>query len=147
MSSQDILVRRFRPEDYDKIISLWTNADLPARPKGRDSVKGISRQVGDGNTILLVAELNGGIVGAVLGTHDGRKGWIGRLAVDAKFRRKNIATRLVSEAERWFEESGLEVFACLIEGYNATSMELFKRLGYEEERDARYFTKRKSGES
>jgi ribosomal protein S18 acetylase RimI-like enzyme len=92
------------------------------------------------------AELNGRIVGTVLGTHDGRKGWINRLAVDTEFRRKNIAKKLVSEAEKWFEESGLEVFACVIEGDNTPSMELFKKLGYEEW-DVRYFSKRKSQES
>jgi ribosomal protein S18 acetylase RimI-like enzyme len=67
----------------------------------------------------LVAESNGKIVGTVLGTHDGRKGWINRQAVDHVFRRKNIAKKLVSEAEKWFEESGLEIFACVIENHFA----------------------------
>ena len=146
MSSQDVFIRQFKPEDYDRIISLWSSANLPVRPKGRDSYKKISGQVGNGNTILLVAELNGEIVGTVLGTHDGRKGWINRLAVDAEFRGKNIAKRLVSELENWFEKSGLEVFACVIDSENTISMGLFKNIGYEEW-DVRYFSKRKSSES
>ena len=60
--------------------------------------------------------------------------------------RKNIATKLVSEAEKWFEENGIEVFTCVIERDNAASVELFKKLGYEEW-DVRYFSKRKSSES
>ena len=32
-------------------------------------------------SVFLAAELEGQIVGVVLGTHDGRKGWINRLAV------------------------------------------------------------------
>jgi ribosomal protein S18 acetylase RimI-like enzyme len=146
MNPQDISIRQFKPEDYNIIISLWSSANLPVRPKGRDSYEKISRQVKNGNTILLVAELKEKIVGTVLGTHDGRKGWINRLAVDTEFRRKNIAKRLVSEVENWFEENGLEVFTCVIEADNTVSIGLFKKLGYEEW-DVRYFSKRKCSES
>ena len=146
MTPQDIVVRRFRPEDYDGIVSLWADAGLGARLQGRDSAEKISQQVGNGNVALLVAELNGRIVGTVLGTHDGRKGWINRLAVHPEFRRKSIAARLVAEAERWLEESGLEIIACLIDGDNTTSIELFQKLGYEEW-DGKYFSKRRGSES
>lgn len=146
MNSQDIFIRQFKAEDYDRIISLWDSANLPVRPKGRDSYKKVNEQISCRNTILLVAELNNKIIGTILGTHDGRKGWINRLAVDADFHRKNIAKRLVSELESWFEKSGLEVFSCIIDSENTISMELFRKLGYEEW-DVRYFSKRKSSES
>ncbi len=93
--------------------------------------------------MLLVAEAEGRIVGTVLGTHDSRKGWVNRLAIDSEFRRKNLATRLISEIEKWFESNGLDVFACVIESDNSVSMELFSKLGYAEW-DVRYFSKRKS---
>lgn len=146
MNSQHILIRQFNTEDYSNVISLWDSANLPVRPKGRDSFKKLNEQIISGNTILLIAELNKRIVGTILGTHDGRKGWINRLAVDAEFHRKNIAKRLVSELENWFEENGLEVFACVIDSENTISMELFKKIGYQEW-NVRYFSKRKSNES
>jgi len=146
MKAQRLFIRQFSQKDYDVIIDLWRNANLPARPRGRDSFEKINEQIENGTSVILVAELNGKIVGIVLGTHDGRKGWINRLAVDTEFRRKNIAKRLVSEVENWFEKNGLDVFTCVIEGENTISMELFKKLGYEEW-DVRYFSKRKSWES
>lgn len=146
MKSQDILIRQFKPEEYDKVISLWNSANLPVRPKGRDKRENINKQISNGTSIILVAELNKKMVGAVLGTHDGRKGWINRLVVDTEFRRKNIATELVSEVEKWFKESGIEVFSCVIEGANTVSVQLFNKLGYSEW-DVRYFSKRKSTES
>lgn len=146
MKSQDILIRQFKPEEYDKVISLWNSANLPVRPKGRDKRENINKQISNGTSIILVAELNKKMVGAVLGTHDGRKGWINRLVVDTEFRRKNIATELVSEVEKWFKESGIEVFSCVIEGDNTVSVQLFNKLGYSEW-DVRYFSKRKSTES
>jgi ribosomal protein S18 acetylase RimI-like enzyme len=146
MKSHDIFIRQLKPEDYDSIVSFWSDVNLPFRPKGRDSYEKVIEQIRSGNTLFLVAEINGRIVGTILGTHDGRKGWINRLAVDSEFRRKSIATRLVSEVENWFEESGLEIFACIIERNNVISVELFDKLGYGEW-DGRYFSKRKSSES
>ena len=146
MKSQDIFIRQFSQRDYDKIIELWRNANLPFRPEGRDSSAKINEQIKNVTTIFLVAEFNGKIVGTVLGTHDGRKGWINRLAVDTEFRRKNVARRLVAELESRFEKIDLEVVACLIDGENTASMKVFKKLGYEE-LDVRYFSKKKSWES
>lgn len=143
MNSQQILIRQFKARDYDRIISLWDNANILFRPEGRDSCERINKQIRSGNTILLVAEFNGKVVGTVLGTHDGRKGWINRLAVDVQLRKKDIAKRIVNELESRFKRIGLEVVACLIEGGNTVSMEVFKKLGYEEW-DVKYFSKRKS---
>jgi ribosomal protein S18 acetylase RimI-like enzyme len=146
MKSQDIFIRQFSQKDYDKIIELWRNAGLIFRPEGRDSSAKINQQIKNVTTIILVAEFNGKIVGTVLGTHDGRKGWINRLAVDTEFRGRNVAKRLVAELESRFEKIGLEVVACLIEGKNTASMEVFRKLGYEES-DVKYFSKRKSWKS
>ena len=146
MGFQDIFIRRFNQTDYDKIMDLWRSTDLPVRPKGRDKRENINKQISNGTSMVLVAEINGKIVGAVLGTHDGRKGWINRLAVATEFRRKNIAKKLVFEIEKWFEENGIEVFTCVIERNNTVSIQLFQKLGYTEW-DVRYFSKRKSSES
>ncbi len=53
---------------------------------------------------------------------------------------------MVTELESRFEKIGLEVIACLIEGRNTVSVEVFKKLGYEEW-DVKYFSKRKSSKS
>jgi len=141
-----LVIRPFNLEDYERVIVLWHKADLMVRPRGRDSLEKISQQIKNGTTILLVAEINKEIVATVLGTHDGRKGWINRLAVDPGFRRKKIASRLVKELEDKFDQMELEILACLIEKDNQISMKFFKVLGYEEW-SGKYFSKRKSLES
>ena len=78
-----------------------------------------------------------------MATHDGRKGWINRLAVDATLRKQKIGSRLVAEAEAKFELLGLEIYACLIEEGNAVSVALFESLGYTSRPDIFYFSKRK----
>jgi ribosomal protein S18 acetylase RimI-like enzyme len=139
----DIKIRRFDIVDYQNIISLWEKVGLTYRPEGRDSPDSIKKQVDKGTSIIIIAEVEGRIIGSVLGTHDGRKGWINRLAVDPEFRRKHVATRLVKELETIFEKLGLEVIACLIETNNTLSREAFKKLGYEYY-GVEYYSKRKS---
>ncbi|HVP91806.1 MAG TPA: GNAT family N-acetyltransferase [Terriglobales bacterium] len=137
-----VVIRGFTPADYDRVMVLWAEARLPLKPRGRDSRARIERQVREPNVMFLVAEAGERIVGTVLATHDGRKGWINRLAVDAVWRRRGIGRRLVDEAERRLAAAGMEIFACLIEADNAVSMEVFESLGYKKHPEISYFAKR-----
>jgi len=138
-----ILIRRFKPADYSRIMNLWQEAGLPAKPSGRDSREEIERQTGLDNVAFLVADSGKNIVGTVVASHDGRKGWINRLAVDPAFRNRGVARQLVEASEAWFETCGLGIFACLIEAWNEDSMRFFEKAGYEKHAEIIYFTKRK----
>ncbi len=140
-----IAIREFRTADYDRVMALWAEGGLPLKPQGRDSRENITRQVERPNIRFLVAEdaERGTVVGTVLATHDGRKGWINRLAVDASLRRQGVGARLVEAAERWLGSEGMEILACLIEDDNAVSMAVFEKLGYTKHAEIIYFAKRK----
>jgi ribosomal protein S18 acetylase RimI-like enzyme len=90
-----IEIGTFRIEEYDRVMELWAAGGLPLKPQGRDSRKSIARQIGLRNVCFLVARAREGgrVVGTVLATHDGRKGWINRLAVDATLRKRGIGAR------------------------------------------------------
>jgi ribosomal protein S18 acetylase RimI-like enzyme len=141
-----VVIRKMTMKDYDSLITLWKKGNIPYRPKGRDSKKNIRWQLQQPNCFYLIAENNGKIIGAILGTHDGRKGWINRLATTSAYRRKGIAKRLIEEFESQLAAIGIDIVACLIEDWNATSMEVFERLGYTKHTDILYFSKRKNME-
>ncbi len=138
-----ILIRRFRPADHERIIELWNEGRLPVRPGGRDNRAEIERQTGLDNIAFFVGEAEGRIIATVVASHDGRKGWINRLAVDAAWRGRGVGRRMVEEAEAWFRSCGLGIFACLIEDWNDVSMQVFERLGYIRHTDIHYFSKRR----
>jgi len=91
--------------------------------------------------------MGGKLVGSVIGTHDGRKGWINRLAVHPSYRHRGLAKRLVAEVEGRLSQLGLEVIACLILRENTASLQLFQSLGYERAWNAVYLSKRKNPEA
>jgi len=139
-----VRIRDLRPEDYDHLCELWNKAGLPYRPRGRDQRESIIREIGEGCSIFLVAEEDGEVVGVVLGTHDGRKGWINRLAVCPVYRGRGIGRALVVEVEKRLLGKGIDIVSCLIEDSNLDSMACFARLWYVPHRDIIYLSKRRS---
>jgi len=138
-----MIIREFSIKDYDSLITLWNNAKIPFKPKGRDRRDKIEYELKQGRDIFLVAEINGKLVGSVFGTHDGRKGWINRLAVSPEFQRQNIAKKLIAEVEYRFSEIGIDIIACLVEDWNIKSLKVFEKLGYKNHLDIVYFSKRR----
>jgi GNAT superfamily N-acetyltransferase len=69
--------------------------------------------------------------GCATATHDSRKGWINRLAVHPAHRRRVLALRLVRLCGQHFQAQGIDVWAALIEDWNAPSLALFRQAGYD----------------
>ncbi len=138
-------IREFRLDDYERVMELWAQGGLPLKPNGRDSREAIAAQLGQANVRFLVAEdpAAGQVVGTVMATHDGRKGWINRVAVDPSLRRRGLGADLVRAAEDWLEARGMGILACLIEDDNVVSMAMFQALGYTKHPEIVYFAKRK----
>jgi ribosomal protein S18 acetylase RimI-like enzyme len=139
-------IRELMIDDYGALCALWEEAGLSFRPNGRDRQERIAREIEGPCSIFLAAEDKGELVGAILGTHDGRKGWINRLAISPRYRRQGIARALVAVVEERLSARGIEIFAGQIEDWNEESMIFFERLGYTRHDDIIYFTKRKNPE-
>jgi GNAT superfamily N-acetyltransferase len=130
-TAEDLVQCDLGADEYPEILALWRRAGLPVRAEGRDHPAAFARQQQSGLQRTVGLRDGESLVAVVVLTYDVRKGWINRLAVDPAYRRRGLAARLIAEAERWFmEELGLEVWAALIEGRNATSLALFEHVGY-----------------
>ena len=53
---------------------------------------------------------------------------------------------MVAEAERVLRKNGLKIFSVLIMDHNRASKELFRKFGYEELEDVKYFSKKENKE-
>ena len=139
----DINIVPYKTGDYDLSVDLWERSGLPYETKGRDSMESIEKEVKLECNQFLFAIYNGKAVGSILVTHDGRKGWINRVAVLPEFRKKGIAKKLVGTAEEWLDSEGIGIYACQIEAYNNESFEVFRKMGYIPFEGIHYLTKRK----
>jgi len=140
-----IVLRVLGLDDYPRWMGVWQRAGLHSiRPNGRDSRQAFARQLAGGTHTMIGLEVDGTLAGVVLATHDGRKGWINRLAVLPAYRHRGYAARLVAEAERALTEQGITVIAALVEPGNDASLALFLKLGYLEATGMHYLSKRES---
>lgn len=104
---------------------------MSPRSSGRESRAAFAAQLRARSNRYYGAFDRGRLIGTVLGTHDTRKGWISRLAVDPDYRRRGIARRLVSSVERGLRDQGIAMFAALVEPDNEASAAFFRAVGYE----------------
>ncbi|HNS03485.1 MAG TPA: GNAT family N-acetyltransferase [Anaerolineae bacterium] len=131
---------------YDEIMALWQRAGLHIRPAGRDSVEAFARQMATGVQTPIGLRAGEQLVAVVLATHDSRKGWINRLAVDPDYRRRGLATRLIALCQAHFQAQGIDIWTALIEEWNQPSLALFASAGYTLAQDITYASRRSHAE-
>ncbi|MBC8383740.1 MAG: GNAT family N-acetyltransferase [Candidatus Cloacimonetes bacterium] len=137
-----ITIRKASQQDIDTTIRIWRNAELTHKPKGRDTKENLHSQLRLPQICVFIAAIKGKDVGTIMVSHDGRKGWLNRLAVLKKYRNKGIAQKLIAHSENWLASQGLEIYATLIDDPNDPSMNLFMKAGYTKHNDIVYFTKK-----
>jgi len=85
----------------------------------------------------------GKLVGVVLGSHDGRRGWINRLAVMPGHQKEGVGGMLVDELERRLSKMGLLLVAVQVDKGNRASLRFFRERGFRLHDDIHYLSKRK----
>jgi len=127
------VIRQARTEELPAVLSLWKQAGVtPASVT--DSIEGLTLLLRESAALLLVATIDGKIVGSVIGGWDGWRGNIYRLAVAPKYRRQGIARRLVREISGELFERGAQRLSALVEHEHPWAMEFWsslRDLGYE----------------
>ena len=123
-------VVRLDIQHHAEIIDLWQRAGLHIRPEGRDSAEAFAGQMATGVQTPIGLRVEEKLVAVALATHDSRKGWINRLAVDPDFRRQGLGLQLIRLCEEHFRTLGIDIWAALIEDWNEASLALFRKAGY-----------------
>jgi ribosomal protein S18 acetylase RimI-like enzyme len=121
-------IRACRLENIDAVLELWRQAD--ATPGVTDNADDLRRAVIESQAHVLVAEVEGQIVGSIIGTFDGWRGNIYRLAVHPDHRRQGVARALVSEVENWLTQQGAKRITALVEKDHPIAMTFWEAVGY-----------------
>lgn len=127
------VIRQALTEELPAILSLWKEAEVTP-PSTTDSIEGLTLLLRESAAFLLVATIDGKIVGSVIGGWDGWRGNIYRLAVAPKYRRQGIGRRLVREISRELFARGAQRLSALVEHDHLWAMEFWsslRDLGYE----------------
>lgn len=98
-----IKIRETKEEDFEKVTDLLNTNSIWAEFTKEAFKKMLKRNKG----FYLVAEKDGQTIGTVFGLHDGGLlGYIYKLAVNKKYQRQKVATRLIDELLKRFKKAG-----------------------------------------
>ncbi len=128
-SADPVIVRSGRPADVPTILLFWTQAT--SVPSSTDDPQSVHALLARDPEALLVAELDGRIVGTLIVGWDGWRAGLYRLAVDPPSRRHGIGGSLVREAERRLSELGARRVAAVVIGDHDHAVGFWRAMGYE----------------
>lgn len=127
-ATDGLSIRSCRLEDIEAVLGLWQQAD--ATPGVTDTSDDLRRAITASPAHILVAKVGSRLIGSIIGTFDGWRGNIYRLAVHPDFRRKGIARALVNEIEQRLTQQGAKRITALVEKDHPRAMNFWEAVGY-----------------
>ncbi|HEV8062818.1 MAG TPA: GNAT family N-acetyltransferase [Gemmataceae bacterium] len=124
----DLSIRECRTKDVEAVLEFWRQAE--ATPSITDTVDDLRRAIASSSAKVLVAELSESLVGSIIGTFDGWRGNVYRMAVHPKHRRRGIARALVAEVEKWLAGQGAKRVTALVEKDHSWATDFWTAVGY-----------------
>ena len=122
------MTRHCRPDEVDAVLGLWSD-ERSAAAATADRREDVEKLVAD--RAVLVAELDGALVGALVAAWDGWRGNMYRLAVRSGQRRRGIARALVEAGEASLRERGARRVTALVAADDDPATALWRAAGYE----------------
>ena len=129
----ELILREFQyPSDYPQVINLWKQAGEGIHLRRSDEQGEIAKKLQHDPDLFLVAELDGSIIGSVLGGFDGRRGMVYHLAVAAPLRKLGIGSALMVELEKRMKQKGCIRTYLLVTRDNFDAIRFYNNSGWEQ---------------
>jgi ribosomal protein S18 acetylase RimI-like enzyme len=126
-----LAIARIDDADIADVVTLWQTCHL-TRP-WNDPAADIALARRGSNATVLIGRDNGFIVATVLVGHDGHRGWVYYLAVNPDHRHKGYGRVMMSAAEGWLRERGIEKLQLMVRADNKGVKDFYQSLGYSEQ--------------
>ena len=137
--------RAMAPDDYPAMIDLMRRTP-GVSVRDADTPEGLARFLERNPGLSFVAEQDGRLVGCLMGGHDGRRGHLHHLAVNAGCRRRGVASALVERCLAALERQGIHKTHIDVYRDNAAGNGFWERAGWTRRDDTHRFPIARGGD-
>ncbi|BFN38101.1 GNAT family N-acetyltransferase [Fidelibacter multiformis] len=121
-------IRTYRTSDYEAVKNLWEAAGLYLSLS--DTREELHKMLDKHPELFLIAEVNDVLVGTVLGSFDGRRGYVHHLAVLPEFQNRGFGSALLKVLEDTYRRMGVVKIHLFIETVNAEVESYYQKKGW-----------------
>ena len=133
------MIRTMTMEDYDGIYALWTKIRGFGLRSVDDSREGIERFLRRNPTTSVVAVEDGKVVGSILCGHDGRRGCLYHVCVDADYRMRGIGKSMVVFAMEALKKEKISKVCLIAFTRNDIGNAFWNTIGWTKRLDLNYY--------
>lgn len=132
------MLRPMTIQDYTDVHALWSRTAGLGLHDIEDSQEGIAFYLNRNPDTCFTAWEDGKLVGTILAGHDGRRGYLCHLAVDAAYRRQGIGRQLVERAIAALGGLGIRKAALVAFTENQAGNIFWEKMGFTLREDLTY---------
>ena len=117
-------------EDHDvaDVVALWQRCG--STRAWNDPAGDIALARRETNATVLLGRQGGVLAASVLVGHDGHRGWVYYVTVDPDHRFRGYGRAIMTAAESWLRERGIQKLQLMVRGDNAQVRAFYQSLGY-----------------
>jgi ribosomal protein S18 acetylase RimI-like enzyme len=134
-----LLIRPAVAADVGSVLGIWRAAESVV--SATDDPEHVGALIARGDDQLLVAELDGRLVGTLIAAFDGWRANLYRMAVAPHAQRRGVARALVAEAERRLRGKGAVRIHAGVRGDHEHATGFWEAVGYGHLAEMRRYTK------
>lgn len=133
------MIRIMTIDDYDGVYRLWKKIKGFGLRSVDDSREGVQRFLRRNPATSIVAEEDGKIVGSILCGHDGRRGCLYHVCVDAAYRRRGIGKDMVVKAMEALRQEEINKVSLIAFTKNDVGNAFWNTIGWTQRLDLNYY--------
>lgn len=133
------MLRIMTIDDYEQVYALWKQIHGFGIRSVDDSREGIERFLTRNPDTSVVAVEDGRIVGAILCGHDGRRGCLYHVCVDADYRMRGIGKSMVVFAMEALKKEKINKVSLIAFTKNDIGNAFWNEIGWTKRRDLNYY--------
>jgi ribosomal protein S18 acetylase RimI-like enzyme len=122
-------IEKFKMQYYHDIVELWRRAGIGVGSSDtKDEVAAVLERNPD---LFLVGKEDGKIMAGVIGTFDGRRGYVHHLTVDPDYQKKGYGKLIMDELIELFRNMKVHKIHLFIQKTNSQVVEFYNKFGWE----------------